>query len=163
MDPEQEAQPIMQVSADIRRGDLAVFNLYMFSRMKAYWVFFVVVSAFAFFGAVDGAGDAAVFFAGMVLTGLAYQLFKASDKNGQLGTHVFTLRKDGLHQQTPFDETLNRWRGIYSIIVWKHALYIRINWYLVHIIPARAFTSRADFDRFSSLALELWTDATKSP
>jgi hypothetical protein len=117
------------------------------------------VAALASFGAVD----AAIFVAGMVLSGFAFQLFTASDKNGQLGTHVFTLRKDGLHQQTPFEETLNQWRGIYSIIASKHCLYIRLNWYLFHIIPAGAFTSRADFDRFSRLALELWTDATKSP
>jgi hypothetical protein len=31
------------------------------------------------------------------------------------------------------------------MIVWKHGVYVRINWYLYHIIPARAFTSRADF------------------
>jgi hypothetical protein len=93
---------------------------------------------------------------------LGYAVFNATDRNGQLGTHVFNLRKDGLHEQTRFNEALHRWQGISSIIVLRHYLYIRINWYLFHIVPARAFASRADFDRFSMLARELWS-AIKAP
>jgi hypothetical protein len=178
MGPEQEAQPAMQVSADISRWDLVVFRLYMLPRMTANWIFFGVITALYFFlffafgdrndigylayGVIYCAFFAAVAIAFTFLLSLTLTLFRASAKNGDLGMHVFSLRGDGLHQQSAVDETLNRWQGIYSVIVWKHGLYVRINWYLCHVIPARAFTSRADFENFSTRALELWRAAAEA-
>ncbi len=178
MAPEQEPQPIMQVAADIRRSDLLVFNLYVLPRIKLLWVLFSFMTAlyfllfFAFgdrhdiaylaYGAAYCALFAAVVVGLLVLYCVAQALFRASVKNGQLGTHVFTLRKEGFHEQTSLGEMLNRWQGIHSITAWKQGLYIRINWYLFHVIPASAFASRADFDKFSGLALELWAQAKKS-
>ena len=177
MDPEQDVQPIMQITADMRRWDLLVFNLYMLPRIRMWWWGLAAATALNFypvftnadwsdvsavvFAAVYSAFLAAIVIAIMFSLSLAYALFNASDRNGQLGTHVFTLRKDGLHEQTRFNEALHKWQGVSSIVVLKHCLYIRLSWYLFHIIPARAFTSRADFDRFSMLARELWSAATK--
>jgi hypothetical protein len=178
MDPEQDVKPIMQVSADIRRWDLLVFNLYMLPRIRMWWWGLAAATALNFYPAlmnadwsdVSGIAFAAVqsaFLAGIVIAImfsllLAYALFNATDRNGQLGIHIFTLRKDGLHEQTRLNEALHRWQGVSSIAVLKHCLYIRLSWYLFHIIPARAFASRADFDRFSVLTRELWS-AAKSP
>jgi hypothetical protein len=167
----------MQVSADISRWDLLIFNFYMLPRIRMWWWGLAALTAMnlypvltnADWGNVSVIAFAAVysvFLAAIVIVAgfsllLAYALFNATDRNGQLGTHIFTLRKDGLLEQTRFNEALHRWQGVSSIVVLKHCLYIRLNWYLFHIVPARAFTSRTDFDRFSSLARELWS-ATKS-
>jgi YcxB-like protein len=178
MDSEEDAQPIMKVSADIRRWDLIVFNLYMVPRIRMWWVGLAVVTAVNFYPvltnadwsdasfivleAVYSAFLAAIVIAAMFSLLLAYAVFNATDRNGQLGTHVFNLRKDGLHEQTRFNEALHRWQGVYSITVLKHWLYIRLSLYSNHIVPASAFTSHADFERFSMLAREFWS-ATKSP
>lgn len=168
----------MQVSADISRWDLLIFNLYMLPRIRMWWILLAAVTAMNFypiltnadwsdvsfiaFAALYSAFLAAIVIAVMFSLLLAYALFNATDRNGQLGTHVFTLRKDDLHEQTQFNEALHRWQGVSSIIVLKHCLYFRLSWYLFHIVPVRAFTSHADFERFSMLARELWS-ATKSP
>jgi YcxB-like protein len=178
MDPEQDARPIMQVSADISRWDLLIFNLYMLPRIRMWWWGLAAVTAmnlypvltnadwsdvsFIAFAAVYSVFLGAIVIVVMFSLLLAYALFNATDRNGQLGIHVFTLRKDGLREQTRVNEALHQWEGVSSIIVSKHYVYIRLNWYLSHIVPAGAFTSRADFDRFSMLARELWS-ATKSP
>jgi hypothetical protein len=178
MDPQQDAQPIMQVSADISRWDLLIFNFYMLPRIKMWWWGLAGLTAMNLYPVLTNADWSdvsviafaavySVFLAGIVIVAgfsllLAYALFNATDRNGQLGIHVFTLRKDGLHEQTRFNEALHRWPGVYSITVLKHWLYIRLSLYSYHIVPARAFTSHASFERFSVLAREFWS-AAKSP
>jgi hypothetical protein len=178
MDPEQNAQPVMQVSADIRRWDLLIFNFYMLPRIGMWWwglagltainLYPVLMNAdwsdvsVIVFAAVYSVFLSAIIIAAPFSLLLAYALFSATDRNGQLGIHVFTLRKDGLHEQTRFNESLHRWQGIYSITALKHWLYIRLSVYQYHIIPARAFTSHANFEGFSMLAREFWSTA-KSP
>jgi hypothetical protein len=178
MDPEQDAQPIMQVSADISRWDLLIFNFYMLPRIRMWWWGLAGLTAMNLYPVLTNADWSdvsfiafaavySVFLAAIVIVAgfsllLAYALFNATDRNGQLGIHVFTLRKDGLHEQTRFKEALHRWQGVYSITVLRHWLYIRLSLYSYHVVPVRAFTSHADFERFSMLAREFWS-AAKSP
>ena len=105
---------------------------------------------------------ATVAVAASFLFGLAFALFIASERGGILGARVFTLRKDGFHEQTPVNEGLHRWQGISSVLVTKHYLYVGINWPLFHVVPARAFKSRSEFEKFSALARELRSAGVKS-
>ena len=178
MEPTQEAQAIMQVSADIRRSDLFFFSLYMLPRLKVYWI--IWVGAMILYFCVLLLGDspkdaldiaavalASVFVAtaavaASFLLGLAYALLNANERSGNLGARVFTLRKDGFHEQTPVNKGLHRWQAISSVLVSKHYLYVGINWPLFHIVPARACKSRGEFEKFSELARELSTAGVKS-
>jgi len=168
MDPEQETLPLLSVSADIRHWDLIFFNLHMLPRIRGNWLLVAALVLFFLFfeydqsdiphlirGIVSAVIAATVSFATAFAFCITAMLVNASNNSGQLGPHVFTLRRDGFHEQTSGDESFKRWQGIHSVIASKHGPYIRITWYLCHVIAASAFASRADFDRFSRLALEL--------
>ena len=171
MPPQREAQAIMEVSADIRRSDLVFFNLYILPRMKACWAMFVILTITLLYTFLTSADRVDVRFVGvsvifsvllaalavavLFLLGLIFSLSTVTEKSGVLGAHVFTLRKDGFYEQTHVNESLHRWRQVHSIVASKHYLFIGINWYIFHVIPARAFASRSEFETFSKLALEL--------
>lgn len=181
---QQDAQPLMQVTAVISRSDLLAFKLYSLPRVKSNWVCWAGMTLLAFsmfiaadyFLATDGAGDpahitglAAISFllstAGMVagvVVNLVLSLLYASEKSGHLGARVFSLRKEGFHERTAVNEGLHRWQGIYSIEESRSYLYVGINWYSFHIVPVRAFASRGEFEKFTALARELWAAGLRS-
>jgi hypothetical protein len=170
----------MQVSTDIRRWDLLVFNLYMLPRIKHNWIVcaaFLLLTFCVLLIADHLTGNASnipalvvisVLFTTVGLTVatlfcLAIGLLLAGEKSGNLGSHVISLRKDGLHESTAVNEGLHRWKGISSLLKSKDYLYVGINWYMFHIIPARAFASRGEFERFTTLTRELRAAAQESP
>jgi hypothetical protein len=180
MEPANEAQPVMQVTADITRSDLLAFNLYMIPRLRANWItwaVFVVLgigmslvlnggvakTADAVAGLVISLAAATGAMAVCLLFSVSCALLLASEKAGNLGRHVFTLREDGFHERTPINEGLHRWHGVSSVLASRDYLYIGISWYLFHVVPARAFASRPDFERYTALARERWAAATPKP
>lgn len=165
----------MQISADIRRSDLAKFNLYCLPRLRANWIFVGVVAAGVFvytvattalLSAVALLGVAAVsvvagvsaLLAGFVVSFL-WVLSTSNEKSGTLGTHTYSLSEQGLHETTKFNDALHKWTGIQSVEKSDSYIFIRINGYLFHLIPRRAFSSDKEYGEFWSKAYGYWKQA----
>jgi len=162
----------MQVSTDVRRSDLAGFNLHLLPRAKPNAVFVAIVAvgtlaylllsrrpdspadfAIAAFAAL--AAGIVSLLVGFVIS-LVYVLFASTEKGGVLGAHTYTIGPDGLREVTSSNETLQRWSGIEHIGMSRRYIYIRINSYLFHVIPRRAFSSDEEFAAFWKAAYGHW-------
>ena len=165
----------MQVTTDLRRSDLIWLNAYMLFRLRSNLIFIVVVavSVFAYLAATgcptdfrswsiitisSVAGGVGGLLAGFLIS-LTYVLLSSNEKNGTLGGHVYTLSPEGLHESTTANEALHKWSGIQSVQKSGKYIHIRINSYLFHLIPRRAFGTEKEFQEFWEKANEYWKQA----
>jgi hypothetical protein len=156
----------MQVSTDIRRSDLIRFNLYLLPRTTANQIFvgLVAVGVFVYLLTTKrpASGDSisiaiaavaslvagvASLFAGFVIS-LLFILLTSTEKGGILGSHIYRLTPEGLHESTPVNVALQKWAAIQSVGKSPNFIFLRINSYLFHLIPRRSFDSQEEFESF---------------
>ena len=161
----------MNISVEIKRKDLVALNLYLFPRIRGNWIFFALLSGgiFAYilitkkpsnaysitvaaFAALVG-GVGGVIAAG--LFGMVAVLLTVGKKSGVLGVHHYSLSEQGLEERTDANETLQKWVGIQSITKLPNYILFRINDYLFHIVPRRAFAANEEFNSFYGRAVAL--------
>jgi hypothetical protein len=165
----------MQITADIRRMDLAKFNIYCLPRLRANWIFVGIVAVGVFVytlattfptNVIALLGVAAVSFvvgvsallAGFVVS-FIWILSTSTEKSGTLGTHIYSLSEQGLHEITKHNDALHKWTGIQSVEKSGTYIFIRINGYLFHLIPRCAFSSDKEYEEFWSKAHGYWKQA----
>jgi len=163
----------MQIVTNLRRSDLVLLSLYMLPSFWANWVLFgIVVLAFltidiAFAQHLTSLAVAQALAVGLVagvlgmaiafLVCLALMLVNLKQGGGVLGQHTYTLREEGLHEETAVNQSLQKWSGIQSIIRRGGYVMFRLTpSYLFHIIPRRSFSSDQEFEEFWSKANSLW-------
>jgi|ERR1700726_881176 len=161
----------MEVQADIERKDLVALSLYLFPRHRSNWillgvliigifVFIMVlrkptstynIGAAAFASVVGGLGG--------LLAGYAFSLLRMlltlGRRSGVLGKHDYSLTEEGLREVTEVNDSLQKWNGIQDIIALPRYIFFRINGYLFHVIPRRAFASEEQFYAFTEKARAL--------
>ena len=76
-------------------------------------------------------------------------------KSGVLGKHDYTLTDLGLREVTDANESVQKWSGIQDVIMLPHYVLIKINGYLFHIVPRRAFANEEQFLAFYEKARTL--------
>jgi len=165
----------MKANVKITRRDLLLVSLYMLPRARSNFVFMAVlgVGIFVFLllrehhlsalviavAAIASVGGAIGGLLGGFVFSTLLMLLTVGNRSGVLGVHEYTLSVEGLHESTTANESLNKWSGIAAVTKLPHYLLVRINNYLVHIIPQRCFESVAAFEAFHSQATELWRSA----
>lgn len=165
----------MEVETDITRTDLIKLNLFLLPREKSNIVTGGVLSAgiliflliskqpdnLSSIGIAAGAaigGGVAGLLAGFIIS-LFFILLASSAKSGVLGRHTYRLTEEGLHESTAANEGLQKWQGIQTVGKSKTLIFLRINGYLFHLIPRRAFGSAQEFELFWSKARDHWQHA----
>ena len=165
----------MEIETDITRVDLIKLSLLFLLREKSNLVVVGVFAAGVFIyllfrtqpdeaGSVVSAAGVAIAagFAGFVtmfLISLVFIVLTSSQENGVLGKHTYWLTEEGLHERTAANEGLQRWQGFQAVVKSNDFIILRINSYLVHVIPRRAFTSEQAFELFWSKASDYWQAA----
>jgi YcxB-like protein len=166
----------MKTVVDIRRTDLLKFQIYMLPRIKANWIFFFVIVGTVFVWALyDLPGPVTarkVLIAALtalaaaiggtlagVLCSIVLILMSSSLKVGVLGEHRFEIRPEGFFEETRANEQLNRWAGITAVGRTNSFIYVRINWYLFHLIPRRSFSEDSEYEQFFQDLQSKWRDA----
>ena len=86
-------------------------------------------------------------------------LSTSTEKSGTLGTHTYSLSEQGLHETTNHNDALHKWTGIQSVEKSNSYIMIRINSYLFHIIPRRAFSSDKEYEEYWTKAHGYWKQA----
>ncbi|GGC64836.1 YcxB family protein [Undibacterium terreum] len=161
----------MDISVDLKKKDLVAVNFYMFPRLRGNWVFFILLTAgiFAYiffarkprgaydiataaFSALAGGIAASVF---TVVSNLLRTLFTVGKDSDVLGVHHYSISEQGLEERTTANETLHTWKSIQSITKLPGCILIRINSYLFHIVPRRAFATDEEFNSFYQRATAL--------
>lgn len=161
----------MKITAEITRKDLALLNIYLLPRLKANWIFLgVMILIIAIFLAItkspsDISGYCALAI-GSVFGGLGgviigfiiniiMMLLTVGKKSGVLGIHHYELLPEGIKESTTANESLQRWGAIVTVRIHGNYLLFRVNNYLFHVIPKRAFESEENFMSFYSEAVRL--------
>lgn len=154
----------MDIEVDIQRKDLVALSLHMLPRDRANWVTLAVlaVGIFVFIVVTKrpasphnmGVAAVASLAGGVIglLIGLAIQLLTmlltVGKKSGVLGKHRFSLTDVGLREVTEANDSLQKWGGIQEIIRLPNCILFRINSYLFHVVPRRAFGDEQQFLAF---------------
>jgi len=161
----------MKINTELTHKDFLLLNIILFPRVKSNWISLIILIFFiAIFLAItkkpnDFVGYFAVtvgaIFGGVIgvatgfLINLSVMLFNVGKKSGVLGSHQFELLPEGLRESTSVNESLQRWESIVEIKVYGKFLLLRINSYLFHVIPQRAFKNQTEFERFYQEAINL--------
>lgn len=82
-------------------------------------------------------------------------LLTVGKKSGILGVHHYSLSEQGLEERTDANETLQKWEGIQSITKLPNYILFRVNGYLFHTVPRRAFETNEEFISFYERAVAL--------
>lgn len=165
----------MKIDSELNRKDLIALNMHLFPRMKANWIslVFIIIFIAIFLAVYKKPNDFSGYFSlavGSVFGGLGgviisliinltSMLLTVGKKSGVLGLHQFELLKEGFRESTSVNESLQRWESITEIKIYGNFLLVRINNYLVHVIPKRAFKDQAAFECFYNEALKLKAEA----
>ena len=80
---------------------------------------------------------------------LGLWLITLNEDDGVIGRHDFKIKDSGLQHITITNNKLYKWEDIKSIQQSNSYIYIKINFYIFHIIPKRAFTTPKEFNKFS--------------
>ena len=165
----------MKVTTNINKMDLIRFNLAILPKLRSTYVTILVIVILMFVSicwksgipqttnnwmvALLGSIGGGFFF---MLFGVVFSmisiLFMSSSKNGILGEHEYTLSSEGLYEKTSANEGLSKWTGITKVKVAGSYLLFQSG-YLFHIIPARSFECKEDFDEYVSSSIKYWENA----
>lgn len=157
----------MEVKVAISRADLLWMNILMAHRIPSNWslLFFLWLGMSGmyfyrkgFAQGIPAIGEqlfhnaliSMVVVVSLLILNVALVVAFSTKKAGVLGGHVYTLQEDGLREVTEANDTLIKWPSIQAVFKTKDFLFVRINWYQFHIIPARCFSSREEFEGFYS-------------
>ncbi|WP_018016468.1 YcxB family protein [Teredinibacter turnerae] len=166
----------MKVITNISKIDLICFNLALLPTLRSTYVSILIVAMFVFgficckngfpqtqnnwiailVGSLGG-GFFGVLFG--VAVSMISILLMSSSKNGVLGEHEYTISLEGFHEKTSANEGLSNWSGITKVKVAGSYLLFQISGYLFHIVPARSFNAKEDFNEFVSSSMEYWQNA----
>jgi hypothetical protein len=165
----------MEVTVNITRWDMIRLNLWAMYRLKSNLFFMAITSAAVFASIVSSRplltpeswaaavttsliGGMAVLLFGFFIC-LINVLFTSSKKSGALGEHLYTITEQGLYGKTRNAESMLKWSGVNSMHKSRDYMYVRVNSYLFHIIPKRAFGSEIMFEEFWNKANEYFKQA----
>lgn len=153
----------MKVHAHLTRSDIARANLLVMRRSPSSLRSVLLLAlAVGLFAAVDGARphglQAWLLLAGLSLAGgilvyllmaafsLAWILLHATEQAGATGDHVFEISDEGFRERTPYNDSLHAWCGLQKPLRSSDLILVRINAFLVHVIPRRIFARDEDFE-----------------
>ncbi len=158
----------MKVSANISRFDLLMMNLNALKSPSTLgWILAVYV--FITYPMVFGENKTCCEIEVALLYGLKTTLILffifwglitfisivfLSSSGGILGNHTFTIFPDHFVEETDVNTTTTNWSGIKSIQKTRAAIYVRIAWHSMHIIPKSSFSSPSEFDEFYNKLIE---------
>ncbi len=74
--------------------------------------------------------------------------FLSSRTPGLLGEHVFTIKHEGLREETSANDTLIRWGGAHDLHRTDGFILIGTSPVMFHVLPRRSFASQAAFEAF---------------
>ncbi len=148
----------ISIETDINRRDLFTLNAKLPFVTKGFWVVACIAWAFLFYsGRANGHSilvnllSSGVVAIGCMAVGVAISivivLSKANEGKG-LGYHKFTLKDEGLLEETSGNTTLTKWAGIIRVLRMKNYIAIQNSPGTAHLIPKRAFISETEFESF---------------
>ncbi|HUP22879.1 MAG TPA: YcxB family protein [Thermoanaerobaculia bacterium] len=160
----------MEINFDVRLRDLVAFNLYHAPRHLVNQI--VVLLAMAFFAPevwrLDyplGAKIFVILFIGvcaavglLAATGLFAAISYFPSKNrGVLGAHTVRISPDGVSETTAVNSSTWTWESVPKVAMTRRYVFIYVQQHVAHIIPKRAFESRAAATEFFRQAREAWS------
>lgn len=90
-------------------------------------------------------------FGGGLAFGVINAFLNPRIKRGALGVHTFTVKDEGLFEETAFNATLHRWPSLDKVSILFGRLMVRVSGTQWHILPVRAFATIEEAHAFATL------------
>jgi len=167
----------VEVEVNVLNADLAWTNLLIAHRIPGHWTLFTFiwvgfVGAYLYRHGLSQGTEAVISVVGkgllyavaafgvLIILSVLFTLVGANKKSGVLGTHHYRIENDGLREWTDANDTLTKWAGINAVIRTRRFIFVRVTWYLFHVLPSRCFESKDKFNSFYEELRLRWKDAT---
>jgi hypothetical protein len=158
----------MDIHVNIERKDLVALNFYLLPRLRSNWITLAVLIVGIFTYIMVARHPATPFNIGVaafasiaggiagLLGGFAFNVIRAlltvGSKSGVLGEHRYSISHVGLREVTDANDSLQKWSGVQDIIKLPRYILFRVNGYLFHVVPRRAFANEKQFLAFHAKA-----------
>jgi hypothetical protein len=96
--------------------------------------------------AVASAVGGLVAFLVSCLVNLLWILTQSTERAGVTGEHLFEITEQGFREKTAQNESVQAWAGLWKPLRSRKLILVRINGYLFHVLPRRAFTDNAEYE-----------------
>lgn len=157
----------MKVELSIKKSDLLKMNFLMLFKFKANYIFFIILTCFAGYGAHETIStngiliwilntlftSITIFFA-FFTVGAIINVFLATEEKGYIGSTVYTLGDEFFEEKTRGTETKTKWGSIIGCHQFNNFFFICINGYRLYIVPKREFPSESEFIAFCNKVVE---------
>ncbi len=164
----EEEEKSMIVSVYINRFDIIILNAYVFTKMKMFYVYLLLIHSCFFLLKIIVLIKLKFIFSLVQLFSLFFHSFftlfifsfigswlilglwliTLNEDDGVIGRHDFKIKDSGFEDITSKNNKLYKWRNIKSIYQSDLYIYIKINFYMFHIIPKRAFNTTKQLNEF---------------
>ena len=154
----------MQLRVHLSRSDIARANVLLLAKssssLKGIGVFILVIGALLYFArppdnptawlvlAIGAAIGGLLAFLVSCSISLLWILKNSTDKAGVTGEHLFEISEQGFREKTAQNESVQAWSGLWKPLRSNQLILVRINAYLFHVLPRRAFADDAEYDQW---------------
>ncbi len=152
----------MHLRVTLSKSDIASANVLLLAKspssLKGIGIFVLAVGAFLYFTRnpqtpqdwlvlfiASAAGGFSAFFVSCSVS-LLWILAQSTDKAGVTGEHQFEITELGFREKTSQNESVQAWAGLQKPIRSRRLILVRINAYLFHVLPRRAFADDTEYD-----------------
>ncbi len=152
----------MRIFVTIGKADIVRANILLLTRssssLKGLVVFIIGIGAFIYFTrssehdlnlpilvVASLIGGIAAFLISCSIS-LLWILKNSTVEAGVTGEHLFEITDQGFHEKTSQNDSLQLWKGMWTPLRSRNLILVRINAYLFHVLPRRAFRDDAEYD-----------------
>jgi hypothetical protein len=156
----------MQLRVHLGKSDIARANILLLvkspSSLKSIGIFVLGIGTLLYFMrppetpiawfvlAIGAALGGLVAFLVSCSISLLWVLKNSTDKAGVTGEHLYEITDRGFREKTPQNESVQAWSGMWRPLRSNQLILVRINAYLFHALPRRAFANDAEYDHWWS-------------
>ena len=152
----------MHLRVTLFKSDIARANLLLLTKspssIKGIAIFVIAIGAFIYWSrspetpidwlvlGVSAVIGGLLAFAVSCSISLVWILSNSTEKAGVVGEHYFEITEQGFHEKTNQNDSLQGWSGMLKPMRSKQLTLVRINAYLFHVLPRRAFADDHEYD-----------------
>jgi hypothetical protein len=86
-------------------------------------------------------------FTGLMAISVVLSMISSKNKT-VLTDHTLVLADEGFVEETPYNRTEGKWRGVQKLARTRRHIFIYIAPYMAHVVPRRAFQDDAEWNAF---------------
>lgn len=156
----------MHLHINLRKSDIAHANVLLLAKSPGTFmgitIFILAIGAYLFFTrSPEEPRDWLIFVIASMVGGffaflasccvsLLWVLTQSTDKAGVTGEHLFEITEQGFREKTSQNDSVQAWSGLWKPLRSRKLILVRLNGYLFHALPRRAFKDDVEYEAWWS-------------